>query len=123
MKIISLFVGLLLAFTVFADLPYQPRFTWVAPTEFTDTSPLDPLTDLSEYKLYCTGPTSVDMSLPNTDVQFEAPVGMFTAGDYQCEMTAVATASNGGGESAPSAPVNFTISQKNPRPVVTFGVN
>ena len=54
---------------------------------------------------------------------YTAPVGQFVAGDYECVMRSISTANNGGAESADSNPVNFTINQKQPNPVVDFGVN
>lgn len=104
---------------VWADLPFQPHFTWTGPTEFTDGSPLDPAIDLSEYRLNCTGADSVNIIVSNTLIDFEPPLGVFVAGDYVCTMAAV---DNAGGISADSAPVNFTVSQKVPRPIVNFGV-
>ena len=116
MKYLLLTITLLLSFNAAADLPFQPTFTWVAPTEFTDGSALDPLTDLSGYNLKCGG-TQID--LPNDVIKWTAPAGEFVAGDYICVMSAVDKV---GLESVDSSPVNFTLSQKLPNPVVTFGV-
>jgi len=111
-----------LSFSAVADLPYQPTFNWTAPTEFSDSSALDPLNDLSGYRLKCTGAVILDSVMPNDVVTWTAPVGMFLAGDYACVMTSIATNEYGGAESADSNPVNFTISQKSPNPIVDFGV-
>jgi len=111
-----------LSFSAAADLPYQPTFNWTPPTEFSDSSVLDPLNDLSGYRLKCTGAVIMEDVLPNDVITWTAPVGMFMAGDYVCVMTSIATNEYGGTESVDSNPVNFTISQKSPNPIVDFGV-
>lgn len=118
MKIL-LTVLILISTSVLADLPFQPRITWTPPTQYTDNSPLDPLVDLVEYKLDCTGPVNINLSLSNLLIEYEAPLGQFVAGSYSCTMAAVAT---NGGVSANSLPVNFTVDLKVPRPVINFGV-
>ncbi len=102
-----------------ADLPFQPRFSWTPPSQFNDTSKLDPATDLEGYRLKCTGAKPIDSVLPNNVITWTAPVGMFGAGDYNCVMSSIAI---GGAESSDSNPVNFTINAKKPNPVVNFGI-
>jgi len=118
-----LFLLLFISTNVLADLPYQPRFTWTGPTEFTDGTPLVPSTDLEAFRVLCSGASAVDFILPSDLTSYTAPVGQFTAGDYTCTMRSVANAANGGAESSDSNPVNFTLDQKSPNPIVDFGVN
>ncbi len=103
-----------------ADLPFQPKFSWTPPSQFNDTSALDPATDLEGYRLKCTGAKPIDSVLPNNVITWTAPVGMFRAGDYNCVMSSVAI---GGAESSDSNPVNFTINAKKPDPVINFGID
>lgn len=110
-----------------ADLPFQPKFSWTPPTEWTDNQPLDPAVDIQEYRLYCTGPTTIDsqsVTVTSAPYEWEAPAGMFSAGDYSCYMTTVSTAASlgNGTESAPSAEVLFSVSQANPSPIIIFTV-
>ncbi len=120
-KYLLLTIALLFSFNATADLPFQPTFNWTAPTAYTDGSGLDPATDLSGYNLKCTGEavSITNTVLPNDAITWTAPLGVFTAGDYTCVMSALDT---GGLESVDSSPVNFIVSQKLPNPVVTFGV-
>lgn len=100
---------------------YAPFFTWTGPTTFVSGAALDPLTDLSEYRLYCpSGPTVPTQTLPNTNNSFQPPTGMFPPGDYSCHMTAVAL---DGSESDPSPTTQFTVVADRPGPVVIFEVN
>ena len=106
--------------SVIADLPYNPTFNWTPPSEFTDNSPLNPSTDLSGYKIVCTGNTDIVLDVP-PDVSTYTPQNKtFTAGDYSCYMTAI---SIDGISSAPSDTVNFTIDQAAPKPVINFSIN
>lgn len=100
---------------------FAPFFQWTGPTEFVSGAPLDPLTDLSEYRLYCpSGPTVPTQTIPNTDNSFQAPGGMFPPGTYTCHMTAVDLA---GDESVPSNDKTFTVLADRPGPIVIFEVN
>ncbi len=111
---------LLFSISAFGRLPFQPTFTWTLPTQFTDDSPLVP-SDLSEVKIYCAGASVVEISVP-VGTTFTATVGMFVAGNYSCYFTSVANAANGGAESSASNPINFTVDQKSPNPVIDFDV-
>lgn len=100
---------------------YAPLFQWTPPSEFVSGAPLDPLTDLSEYRLYCpVGPTVPTQTLSNTNNSFQAPFGMFPSGDYECHMTAVDTI---GSESVASNTKLFTVTPDRPGPIVIFEVN
>jgi len=100
---------------------YAPEFCWDGPIAFVSGAPLDPLTDLSEYRLYCpSGPTVPTQTLPNEDNCFQAPTGMFPPGDYTCHMTAVGL---NGEESDPSNDKTFTVVADRPGPIVIFEVN
>jgi len=115
-----LLIALLIPGMVAAD-EFAPLFQWTGPTEFVSGRALDPDTDLSAYKLYCpVGPTVATQTLPNTDNTFQAPFGMFPAGNYECYMTAVDLA---GGESDPSNTKAFPVLADRPGPVVIFEVN
>ena len=125
MRALFAIVCVLVAAQAAADLPYQPRISWSPPTEFTDNTPLDPLTDLAEYRLYCTPqmPTDPQVIAAAPPYEWEAPAGFFLPGDYTCYMTAVATPAKGGLESAPSQTKSFTVEVGKPRPIVIFDIN
>jgi len=115
-----LFLILLIPGMVIAN-EFAPLFTWVPPSEFVSGASLDPLTDLSEYRLYCpVGPTVPTQTISNTDNSFQAPPGMFPSGDYECHMTAISVA---GDESTPSNTKLFTVTPDRPGPIVIFEVN
>lgn len=120
-KVILIFLMGMLPLAAFADLPFQPTFTWTLPTAYTDGSVLDPAFELDAVNLYCTGAAAVQQTFP-VSTSFTSPVGMFSAGIYACHLTVVANLANGGAESSPSNTVNFTVSQKAPSPMIDFGV-
>ncbi len=100
---------------------FAPRFSWAPPTEFESNTPLDPLTDLSEYRLYCTpSPQTPTRTLPNTDNEWQAPIGFFAPGTYTCHMTSVGM---NGQESTESSVETFTVTPDKPGPLVIFEVN
>ncbi len=101
---------------------FAPFFQWTGPDEFESGQLLDPLTDLSEYRLYCT-PAIPAQTMPNTDNSWQAPFGLFPPGDYDCHMTAVGLVALGSRESAESNNKLFTVVADRPGPVVTFEVN
>ena len=112
-------IGLLLLFPALAYADqYAPLFQWTGPSQFVSGQPLAPLTDLSEYRLYCT-PAIPAQTMPNTDNVFQAPFGLFPPGDYDCYMTAVGLTGNESGESNHKL---FTVVPDRPGPVVTFEV-
>ncbi len=118
----KLLILLLVSTAIQADLPFQPRFTWTAPTEFTDNQPLDAATDLQEYQLTCNHGIQINGISP-TATTYLANAGQFAAGDYTCSMVSVLSAVNGGWPSAISNPVTFTVNQSVPKPIVDFGAN
>lgn len=78
-----------LALGMFSALPTLARditATWTPPTEFEDDSPLDPATDLSEYRFYC-GPTQVA-----TETAPTATTSTFQIGPEPCDLSATAVA-------------------------------
>jgi len=104
----------------YADLPFQPKFTWTPPVEYTNGSTLNPATDLKSFKLYCPGMSAIDIqNVGMPPYEYIAPVGQFAAGDYSCAMTAV---DNNLLESAQSTSVNFTVPVANPTPVTGLTV-
>ena len=118
----KLILLLLFPVMVLADLPYNPRFSWTPPSQWSNEEPLDPA-EIAEYRLYCT-PGIDTQIITNITAPFEwtAPQDLFLPGSYACHMTAVAVSARGGGESAPSDSVNFDIIPNVPGPVIIFTV-
>jgi hypothetical protein len=83
-----------------------PLITFNPPTTFDDGAALDPATDLLGYPLYCNGGTTPVLTIPATDTSYQASLGEFAVGTYNCQMTAIAV---GGAESIPTPLVGFTV--------------
>ena len=105
------FVPLLFIFTLIGALPYAPEFYWTPPNEFMSGLPLNPETDLIEYRFYCNG-ALVHTAEPSSLGWTPAPSEMTTNEELQCYMTAVSLALN---ESDPSNILIFTVLDDAPR--------
>lgn len=106
MKLLCLIILLTVAFTVHAQTiaTPQPRITFTPPSEFTDGSPLDPLTDLTGYLFECTNPGFEPINIPNDVSDYVADT--FAPGSYTCTMKSLGV---NGIDSLPSAPVSFDV--------------
>ena len=97
-------------------------FTWTPPTQNTDGSPFNYLTDQLEARVYCLESGAF------VEVMFVAPGAAntltvdFLPGTYSCNSTAVNLA---GIESVRSNNVSFTVAPptKTPNPNTNFGVS
>lgn len=121
----ALAAATLFAAPAFSQDPiYAPTFQWTPPSEFESGAALDPQTDLMEFRLYCT-PTILMQTIVQLAPPYSwtAPGGLFPPGDYTCEMTAVASAANGGLESGPSNSASVTVSPDRPAPIVIFTIS
>jgi hypothetical protein len=112
-------LAIILAMPALAELPYSPIFRWSPPTHFVSGAPLDPLVDLSQYRLYCDRFDSTVETMPNVDNEWSAPRGLFGLGEHTCYMTAVGIDD---AESAPSNSLTFVIEADAPQPVIIFEV-
>lgn len=104
----------LLSSLVFAQNVPQKTFTWTAPTERIDNTPL-PDSQLAEFRIYCDGdsnPIWTQTNEPNDADEWQAPDGTFAVGNHSCHATAVDT---GGRESEPSNSVPFSVTLANPK--------
>lgn len=105
----------LLLFPVFA---YAETLSWEPPTTRADGQPLDPATELSEYRLYCGSVmTSIPAATSNGQYEIERAVILPEYGAYDCYMTAVDTE---GRESASSNTVAITWEAVAPDPPTTL---
>ncbi|MCV0441462.1 MAG: hypothetical protein K5880_22980 [Hydrogenophaga sp.] len=91
---------------------YRPELTIIAPTEYVSGAPL-PLSELTEYRLYCDGETVPLATVAPTGAStpWQAEWGTFAPGDHSCTATAV---NYEGSESAPSSPRTFTVARDQP---------
>jgi len=84
---------------------FATDFSWVAPTEYEDGTPLT-VADLDFYQLICSGQS---FQYPGTATSSSET---FAPGDYTCALTVAAI---NGQVSAPSNVVNFSIAQPIPK--------
>ena len=115
----TILTAMLLPALALADLPYQPTLRWEGPTEWVSGAPLDPATDLLEYRLYCEGFEGTTETFPADGNEWTAPPRVFAAGEHTCYMTAVAL---DGSESDPSNTRTFEVATDRPAPMVIFEV-
>ena len=111
-------IAALIAFSGLAQADLSqgtPFFTWTAPTQFTDGSPLVPATDLSGYPIRCSGNPVPVHTAPSTAINWQSIAGDFTPGTYDCNITAQTV---GGVESILAPFPRFTVTpavvQSNP---------
>jgi len=83
---------LILLLLLIPTLAFAETLSWEPPTTYADGTPLNPLTDLSEYRLYCEDVVTV-VPASSTDNQYvikkyEALPGY---GTWDCYLTAVGT--------------------------------
>jgi len=83
-------------------------FSWTAPTEYTDNTPIEE-GGLTEYRLYCNG--SLVATIPSTSLTHAEN---FAPGIYECHITALAH----GIESDPSNTVTIIVEWPKPKPPV-----
>ena len=104
--LISLFW--MLTFNAGAGLPEgTPLFSWVAPTQNTDGSPLNAATELQGYRLYCNGDTSAPViTIPSDASSYQTSPGEIVDGNYICELKSV---NLGGVESSGAPLLSFTV--------------
>ena len=92
-------------------------FTWNAPTERVDNSPL-PNSEIDSYRIYCDGdstPIWTQSNSPAFDERWQAPDGTFAVGTHTCHATTVDTL---GQESGPSNTLNFIVNPDRPKPPI-----
>jgi len=67
--------------------------SWEPPTTRVDGQPLDPVTELAEYRLYCDGLNVVAIPAATSSGEYEVPkTDIFPGyGAYDCALTAVDT--------------------------------
>ena len=92
----ALFLLLLIPGLAFAQFSFT--FSWVDPVERTDGTALDPATDLSGYRLQCSGPENaermVDRAATTADGNqrvYEWTDAVQAGGMYDCRMSAIDT--------------------------------
>lgn len=113
------YLFLLLPSMVFGALPFLPHFSWQPPTEYVSGDPLDPATDLAEYRLYCDGDTTPIQVVQAPATELVVPKGVFDPGTHTCHLTAVDIALQ---ESDASNSVNFTVAADRPKAPVVFQI-
>ena len=118
MKRIAWLTALFVPVAVLAAMPFNPEFSWTAPTQYVSGAALDPDTDLhptDAWNFYCDGDLAPRITLPRSDRAWVTQVGDFAVGSHSCYVTATDTE---GDESAPSGTVNFTVEADAPVPPV-----
>lgn len=93
----------------------EKTFTWTPPTQYEDGTAL-PQEEIASYILSCDNGWTV--TVPNEPLltdRYEAPVGTFSPGTYECVGYTVTTA---GVQSRASNPTNFTVEPGVPNPPV-----
>lgn len=110
MKYIAFALGMLLPLTAAA---LTKTFTWTAPTQYTDGSPL-PTAEIAGYTITC-GTRVLPVNGPVTSF-----VADFTPGSYTC---AAVTRATNGQVSVPSMSVSFTVPLPTPNAPGAFSVN
>jgi hypothetical protein len=90
----ALFLLLLLPGLALAE--YSFTFTWTDPVARTDGSALNPATDLSGYRLQCSGPENAERivdraatSAVGSERQYQWTDAVVARGKYDCRMTAI----------------------------------
>jgi hypothetical protein len=111
---------LLILATIVTASALAQTIRWTPPTTWADGTPLNPGSDLHEYKLYCTPAIIADQTFPVTETEWVIPPEALP-GSYDCHMTAVAAAFQGGLESAPGPSKTIVVDARAPG-VVTFEV-
>ena len=109
MRLIALMLMALLAAPAMAE-----TLTWNPPTERADGTPLDPMTEIAEYRLVCGEVvTSIEPTVARGD-QYELTKHEVLPGygEHECHMTAVDT---DGLESEPGGTVVLRWEQVEPR--------
>lgn len=99
----------LLATLTFA---FDGNFQWQRPTAYTDGAPLLDQ-DIDFYSLYCNGTHMGDIENIGMTESWQAPVGFFAPGTYECHLTVTDI---NGQESEASNSVNFTVGPRVPNP-------
>lgn len=111
----------LLCATAHAD-EYRPRFLCTPPTVSAAGQLIDPVNDISEYRIYCTPePQNTPLTVPaDGPCDFHPAFGTFTPGVYQCHVTTAFTPALGGGESDVSNQITVTVLPDKPARITDF---
>lgn len=113
---------LLLSLVVFSPLTFavgEKTFTFTAPTEYEDGTPL-PQSEIASYDIECDGSLLVNLlNIPLNREEYIAPSGTFAVGTHACQAFTITTE---GERSGPSNTVNFTVAPGVPGPPINFVV-
>ncbi len=97
----------------------EKTFTFTAPTEYEDGTPLTQQ-EIASYDIECDGSLLVNLlNIPLNREEYIAPPGTFAVGTHACEAYTITTE---GIRSGPSNTVNFTVAPGVPGPPINFVV-